>query len=283
MENRNADGVVETESGSLLFVEPHQTKKKFIDFMRYVQADSAAAVPTPPEVRNVKYAQTRTLLLRMHSPIPATPDFISENDNLREEYHTLFSDVPPDVSWARIALEQSADAINFWLGNERSITALHKDNYENIYVQVIGQKHFVLLPPVEMPCVNEQNLTQTRYAPRYEGSEDDLCIKVQDGCESIPVATWDPEDPKAQCSEYSHLSKPLFVTLNEGDMLYLPAMWYHKVKQTSGKEGFTCAVNYWYDMSFEGSFWASNSFVRDVTLAKEKAVKYPDLETGNAK
>jgi jumonji domain-containing protein 7 len=55
-------------------------------------------------------------------------------------------------------------------------------------------------------------------------------------------------------------------------------MWYHKVKQTSGKEGFACAVNYWYDMSFEGGFWASNSFVRDVASTKGKDVQYPALD-----
>lgn len=204
-----------------------------------------------------------------------------ENDNLREEYHTLFSDVPSDVSWARIALEQSADAINFWLGNERSVTAMHRDNYENVYVQVIGQKHFVLLPPVDMPCVNEQRLPQCRYAPSSSDANDkNLVIEAQEGQDMVPVAVWDPEEPEMRRSEYSHLAKPTLVTLHEGDMFYLPAMWYHKVKQTSGKEGFACAVNYWYDMSFEGSFWASNSFVRDVALAKEKTVQYPELNTG---
>jgi len=203
----------------------------------------------------------------------------AENDNLREEYHTLFSDVPPNISWARIALEQSADAINFWLGNERSVTAMHRDNYENVYVQITGQKHFVLLPPIEMPCVNEQKLPQCRYAPsRSDTSDGALSIEPQEGQDPVPVAVWDPEEPDIRRSEYSHLSKPVTVTLQEGDMLYLPAMWYHKVRQTSGKEGFACAVNYWYDMSFEGSFWASNSFVRDVALARETAVKYPELD-----
>ncbi|KAM0700748.1 hypothetical protein Q7P35_012469 [Cladosporium inversicolor] len=258
----NADGIVEQDNGSLLFVEPHQTQENFVDFMRYVQEDCALPVPSPPEVRNVKYAQT-------------------QNDNLREEYHTLFSDVPPNISWARIALEQSADAINFWLGNERSVTAMHRDNYENVYVQIIGQKHFVLLPPIETPCVNEQKLPHCRYAhSTSDTSNGALSIEPQEGQDAVPVAVWDPEEPEERRSEYSHLSKPVTITLEEGDMLYLPAMWYHKVKQTSGKEGFACAVNYWYDMSFEGSFWASNSFVRDVTLAKEKAVKYPELNLG---
>lgn len=163
------------------------------------------------------------------------------------------------------------------MGNERSVTCLHKDNYENIYVQVVGQKHFVLLPPIEMPCVNEQMLSQARYVPQTEGS-DDLTIQIDLDSEPIPVPTWDPDEPAARTSEYSELSRPLRVTLNAGDMLYLPAMWYHKVSQTSGEEGFACAVNYWYDMSFEGSFWTSNAFIRDVKFGEEKSVRYPELE-----
>jgi jumonji domain-containing protein 7 len=57
------------------------------------------------------------------------------------------------------------------------------------------------------------------------------------------------------------------VTLEEGDLLYLPAMWYHKVSQSSGEEGFALAVNYWYDMDFSGGFWTANNFLRDVSNA----------------
>lgn len=39
-----------------------------------------------------------------------------ENDNLRNEYSSLFSDVPKDVPFARVALQTDADAINFWMG-----------------------------------------------------------------------------------------------------------------------------------------------------------------------
>lgn len=160
---------------------------------------------------------------------------------------------------------------------------MHKDNYENVYVQVIGKKHFVLLPPVEMPCANERVLGQFRYAPAANDDDggEELVIEAQRDAEPIPVAVWDPEVPEERTSEYSHLSKPLHVTLEEGDMLYLPAMWYHKVKQTSGPEGFACAVNYWYDMSFEGSFWASNAFVRDVALAKGRGGEVPRIGDGS--
>ena len=87
-----------------------------------------------------------------------------ENDNLRGEYSELYKDVAKDIPWARIALSQDPEAINLWIGNSRSVTALHKDNYENIYCQVIGSKHFVLLPPVEIACVNEKQLPSATYA-----------------------------------------------------------------------------------------------------------------------
>ena len=54
--------------------------------------------------------------------------------------------------------------------------------------------------------------------------------------------------------------------------------WYHKVSQTVGEEGFACAVNYWYDMDFSGSFWSANGFLRDIVAASANAVKYPLLD-----
>lgn len=152
------------------------------------------------------------------------------------------------------------------------MTSLHKDNYENIYVQIRGQKHFVLLPPVEMPCTNERLLPKARYTPvgdRRPTLPMNLTFKVDEDSNMVPVATWDPHGPQERPSKYSHLSEPIRVTLNEGDLLYLPAMWYHKVSQSSGEEGFACAVNYWYDMDFSGGFWTANSFLRDVTNGPE--------------
>ena len=115
-----------------------------------------------------------------------------------------------------------------WIGSERSVTALHKDNYENIYVQIRGEKHFVLLPPIEMPCVNEQLLPRARYKPlrdKARNGEDDLAIEISEDDELLPVPTWDPDEPETRSTAYSHLSQPLQVTLKEGDMLYLPAMY----------------------------------------------------------
>lgn len=177
----------------------------------------------------------------------------AENDNLRNEYISLFSDVPSTgPPFARIALGKSPEAINFWLGNSQSVTSMHKDNYENIYAQIRGQKHFVLLPPIASPAVNEQPIPAATYVVRSgkgEGDEiavDDLEAKLDDPADDVRWALWDPDMPDERATPYSKLVQPLRVTLNEGDLLYLPALWYHKVSQSCGNEGFCCAVNYWY-------------------------------------
>lgn len=43
--------------------------------------------------------------------------------------------------------------------------------------------------------------------------------------EGVPFATWDPDRPDGNATTYSKLIEPMRVTLDKGDMLYLPAMW----------------------------------------------------------
>lgn len=244
----NADSVVQLPSGAgSVFVKPYETESLFEDVLDTIQAQekhgTAYAGPT-------LYAQT-------------------QNDNLRNEYATLFADVPTSIPFARIALEQEPDAINFWLGNSHSTTALHKDNYENIYVQILGNKQFVLLPPVEAPCVNEKAVLAATYQPKAMTADHEmthLVMAVDEPEEYVPFATWDPDEPAVNATPYSRLSQPLRVTLQEGDMLYLPALWYHKVSQSCSEEGICCAVNYWYDLDFSGGFWSTANFVRSTGL-----------------
>lgn len=248
----NADSVVQLPSGGSLFVKPYETEEPFHSVLTAIQAQELSGQHGTEGV--TRYAQT-------------------QNDNLRNEYSTLFADVPKSIPFARIALEQDPDAVNFWLGNSHSTTALHKDNYENIYVQILGQKHFVLLPPVESACVNERSVLAATYHTEPSATiqtqdlrQSDLVIKIDEPEEYIPFATWDPDTPTINTTPYSQCSQPMRVTLDEGDMLYLPALWYHKVSQSCNEEGICCAVNYWYDLDFSGGFWSMVSFVRSVGL-----------------
>ncbi|KAI1444658.1 putative pla2g4b [Annulohypoxylon stygium] len=238
--NADAPTVVDGEP-DLIFAKPHEEEQDFGEFLDYLTVQEKAENSSPESRGEVRYAQT-------------------QNDNLRNEYSLLYSQVPPSIPFARIALQRNPDAINMWVGSSKSVTAMHRDNYENIYVQIAGRKHFVLLPALCQPCVNERELRPASYI-RGENGLNDLCLRMEDG-DKVPFATWDPDNPTLRTTKYSHLARPLRVTLNPGDMFYLPAMWYHKVLQSCSEEGMCVAVNYWYDMEFSGPLYPLNSFVR---------------------
>jgi jumonji domain-containing protein 7 len=70
-------------------------------------------------------------------------------------------------------------------------------------------------------CMNTKSLPSATYTRRGES----LVLDLDPTEEHVPFATWDPDDPGANPSALSHLAKPLRLTLEPGDMLYLPAMW----------------------------------------------------------
>ncbi|KAM0156855.1 hypothetical protein ACHAQE_006180 [Botrytis cinerea] len=219
----NADSPTLNDDGELVFVKPWEESQSFPDFVDFVSQQELHE----RNEEEVRYAQT-------------------QNDNLRNEYSSLFSDVEQDISFARIALQQDPDAINL----------------------ILGQKHFTLLPPLFHPCINEVPLSSTSYVRSTSGPAT-LNIEPDSPSVELPVATWDPDVPSRNPTKYSHLAQPMHVTLEKGDMLYLPALWYHKVGQSCGEDGICVAANYWYDMDFGGSFWPLCNFVRSVSLQDE--------------
>ncbi|CAN8095637.1 unnamed protein product [Discula destructiva] len=248
----NADAPTVLENGELVFAKPWEEDQPFPEFLDYLRRQETD--PLFPPDSEIRYAQT-------------------QNDNLRHEYVSLFSQVQQDIPFARIALEKEADAINMWIGNSRSVTALHKDNYENIYVQIQGQKHFVLLPPHCHPCVNEKPLRPATYVRNRGSNELELVMDTAEAgreAEPVPFATWDPDRPEENAGFHSKLVDPVRVTLDKGDMLYLPAMWYHKVSQSCSEEGICVAVNYWYDMEFNGPLYPLTQFVRSSWLDRKQ-------------
>ncbi|KAK3299276.1 cupin-like domain-containing protein [Chaetomium fimeti] len=249
-------------STTLVLAKPHEEDQPFSTFLDYLTTPpTPTGAPPSTNKKETRYAQT-------------------QNDNLHHEYRALLTHVPATIPWARIALCRSPDAVNLWVGNGASVTALHRDSYENVYVQVAGRKHFVLVPPACQAGVAERALRSGVYVragdgggggdgdgdgeDREKGGEG-LRLVLEEGVEPVPFATWDPDRPEVNATPYSRLVQPMRVTLEPGDMLYLPCLWYHKVSQSCSPEGVCIAVNYWYDMDFTGPLYPLSTFVRSVS------------------
>lgn len=178
--------------------------------------------------------------------------------------------VPRNIPLAQPILGEP-EAINIWLGDERSVTSVHRDPYENLYLVLKGSKTFTLWPPVDELCMDARMVR----TGRYELSDNKFRVVMDeagDSDETAPRIPWVSIDPEMSYEAtieahplYAHAS-PRTVTVNEGQILYLPSGWYHYVKQECGRwEGgrrAPCiAVNYWYDMDYEGEKYAMRQLV----------------------
>lgn len=119
------------------FVLPHEESMPFNDFLDIIQRK-----------RDSPHAHYISL----------------QNDSLHTEFSALKDDIDEEIAWCSEALGKKPDAVNFWMGNDKSITSLHKDPYENCYAVIRGEKTFVLLPPSEYYCLHgkeeETSMTQ---------------------------------------------------------------------------------------------------------------------------
>ncbi|GAV68488.1 Cupin_8 domain-containing protein, partial [Cephalotus follicularis] len=201
-----------------------------------------------------------------HVPFPEALDLISsprlvaylqqQNDCFRSEYSALASDCDAHIPWATEALNCYPEAVNLWIGDDRSQTWFHKDHYENLYAVVSGQKHFLLLPPTDVHRMYIRNYAAARYSYSKECGE--FSLELEKPRRYVPWCSVNPyPSPESRESEmakfplYFKGPKPFQVTVNPGEILYLPSMWFHHVRQSPNDKGLTVAINYWYDMQFD--------------------------------
>jgi len=106
----------------------------------------------------------------------------------------------------------------FWIGPTRTITPLHCDYDDNIFAQIRGVKRIFLAPP------HHDAFLYTR--------------------EANPLLFGSPVDPEALDAERFPLARQaalVEVIVRPGDMLYVPAGWYHQVRALE----FSLSSNRW--------------------------------------
>ena len=125
---------------------------------------------------------------------------------------------------------------------------------EHRYAVISGEKHFTLLPPSDVFGLYERDFPSYQYA-NVKSREDYEIMSCDSSTSWIPV---DPKRPDLKRFPLYAYASPVECIVRPGEMLYLPAMWYHRVAQ----KDFTIAVNYWYDMHF-GHSYVYHHFVKD--------------------
>lgn len=199
---------------------------------------------------------------REESHSPAEVPYVQhQNNNLTHEFQKLLADVDADLPFARETFGTGPpDAVNLWIGDDRSVTSFHKDHYENLYAQIRGTKIFTLLPPCEVYRMHMRTYPAATYAPGAGGRLVPVLQQPQRMVAWCPVDPCAAEEPAALALARKQyplffdpgLPLPLQVELSPGELLYLPSMWYHHVQQrVAPGEDAVVAVNMWYDMVFD--------------------------------
>lgn len=128
---------------------------------------------------------------------------------------------------------------NMWVGN-RAVVAPHYDIHDNLACVAAGSRKFTLFPPNQI-----NNL--------YPGPT----LKTPAG---VPVSLVDIRDPDLkQFPKYKQALEAGFeATLEVGDAIYIPALWWHGVESL---KTLNILVNYWWADNEEEKFSPGDSLI----------------------
>lgn len=109
-------------------------------------------------------------------------------------------------------------SINGWFGPKGTISPLHTDIYDNLFIQVVGYKYIRLYPPEE---------TSNLYPRDDIFSNTSMIINIDQEYKEFP------KFKQAKFQEY---------ILNPGDMLFIPKGYWHYVESLS----ISFSISYWF-------------------------------------
>ncbi|MBJ7313663.1 cupin-like domain-containing protein [Rugamonas sp. CCM 8940] len=106
----------------------------------------------------------------------------------------------------------------FWLGPAGTVTPLHCDYDDNIFAQIWGSKRIFLSPPHHHEFLYPREANAILFGSPF-----------------------DPEAPDFEKFPLARQALMLEVVVNPGDLLYVPAGWYHQVRALT----FSLSSNRW--------------------------------------
>ncbi|KAF0699872.1 Aste57867_9582 [Aphanomyces stellatus] len=248
------------------------TPSGYGDAVHHVQGREVFVMP---EERDMTFKEFLDIL---HDPaFDGIPYLSHQNDSLRVQFPELMPDVDATIAFAAEAFGNDPEAVNLWIGDERAVSTMHKDHYENMYTVVRGRKHFTLLPPSDVAFLYETEFPTGRYV--HVASKDtsetlvpseghpNWSIRMQEPEDMTPWIPVDPLNPDTTAYPLTKHLVPLEVTVETGETLYLPSLWYHRATQHCE----TVSVNYWHDMEFDAKYVYYN-FVHGVATSLQAKV-----------
>jgi lysine-specific demethylase 8 len=107
-----------------------------------------------------------------------------------------------------------------WLGPAHTVTPIHFDGADNLLVQIYGRKKLTLIPPAQSDCL---------YYP---------CLRLG----HVHYSPVDIEEPDYDQFPKYRDATPTEVTLEPGDILFIPVRWWHHARSLDT----SISLNFWW-------------------------------------
>ncbi|XP_018552043.1 HSPB1-associated protein 1 homolog isoform X1 [Lates calcarifer] len=164
----------------------------------------------------------------------------------------LFQDQPSmfkDVKWSDFGFEgRGGRESTLWIGTEGANTPCHLDSYGyNLVLQVQGRKRWHLFPPED---------TSKLYPTRIPYEESSVFSRV------------DVLHPDLRSFPDFQRARAHIVTLQPGQVLYVPRHWWHYVESV---DPITVSVNSWIELAVDDVARVSEAVTKAVVCAIKSA------------
>lgn len=127
--------------------------------------------------------------------------------------------------------KSSENDIRLWVGAAKQKSTIHNDNYHNFNAQIFGQKAFLLFSPQQHELLYP--------------------VKIDDELWSSQI---DPQNPDLEKFPLFREAIGLEAILDPGDILFLPAFWWHQARSLA----LSINVNMWVSTQKVSEFWNEN-------------------------
>ncbi|XP_003387667.2 PREDICTED: jmjC domain-containing protein 7-like [Amphimedon queenslandica] len=135
--------------------------------------------------------------------------------------------------------------LNIWLSDGDTLGKLHFDPYDNLLCQLSGEKHLTLFEPYDNRNLYEAHIPEALLG--YDKKRRKVFRKNLLQSTSMVMSPVDILDPDYKRFPLFRKAKRLQCVLRPGDVLFMPAFWWHEVQSYPDPiQHRNLAINYWY-------------------------------------
>ena len=246
-----------------------------LDYFKKIYPDKMVALTVLNPTQN-------TLGSNVTLKLPEAIELINNNTDKNKKYylmqrsvHDEFPELIPDIAIPNYADNSNIHVVNLWVGEKGINTKPHHDYYNNFLTQIFGRKRVRLFPPSDTQFLYPYSMNDTM---TVEGVQYPT-VHVSQIADIDLVDTNEFPDIK--------LATSFEGVLNPGDLLYIPAGWWHEVKSLD----VTMSINFWWKIRIEefplqqlaiqvGSYfnWFGDSFHNRIRSAFDLSEYRDDLQ-----